>query len=231
MTILQDRKTGISSNILRLVGYGLLLMMVVNISFLVIPLQSMPLWEFQTIGAIVERMPFILLAIVLVFYGEKSNRASVELSFLKLLSWLCLISAIVLLLIIPFNINNTLRIYNQKPAINNVYFVSHQDAIAQFQEQLLMVNSQEEITAIIQQQTRSIFNIPDSIDVRELKGNILIILQNYQDSITSQLQTFRVPKRLFLIKKCLKWTFGALIAAILFFLIWKNTNWARTKAL
>ena len=62
MTILQDRETRISSSILRLVGYGLLLITVVNISFLLIPLQLMnPLWEFQTVGAIVERTPFSIL--------------------------------------------------------------------------------------------------------------------------------------------------------------------------
>ena len=73
MTILQDRERKVfSSGILRLLGYGLLLMAVVDLFFLLIPPQFMnPLWEFQTMGAVVERIPLTLLGIVLTFYGEK----------------------------------------------------------------------------------------------------------------------------------------------------------------
>ena len=233
MTILQNQETRIfSSGILRLVGYGLLLMTIINISFLLIPLQSIdPLWELQTVGAVVERMPFILLGIVLVGYGKTSNRASIELSLLKGLSWFSLISALVLLLVIPLNIYNSFQIYNQNNALDNAQFFSQKDAIARFEEQLLVVNSKEEITTIIQQQVQPIFNIPDSINIQELKDYILITLQNYQDNINSQLQAFRAQKQSLLIKNCLKWDFGALIAAILFFIIWRSTDWARTKVI
>ena len=62
-----------SSGILRLVGYGLLVMAIIDLLFLLIPPQLMnPLWEFQTMGAIVERIPVTLLGIVLVYYGEKA---------------------------------------------------------------------------------------------------------------------------------------------------------------
>ena len=231
MTILQDRETRISSSILRLVGYGLLLITVVNISFLLIPLQLMnPLWEFQTVGAIVERTPFILLGMVLVCYGQTSDRTSIELSVLKPLSWLSLIFAILLLLVIPLNINNSLQVYSQNNVIENAHFFNQKDAIEKFEEQLLVANSQEEITAIIQQQTQKI-NISNSINVRELKNNIIISLQIYKERITSQIQAFRAQKRSLLIKNCLKWDIGALIAAILFFQVWKSTDWVRTKVI
>ncbi len=231
MTILQDRERIFSSSILRLVGYGLLLMAVVNISFLLIPLQLMnPLWEFQTVGAIIKRTPFILLGIVLICCGERSNRASIELSVLKGLSWFSLISVIVLLLVIPLNINNSLRIYYQTNAIDDAQFISQQDTIKQFQEQLTFANSQEEITAIIQQKTPNI-NISDSIDIKDLKNSIIVILQDYRNSIASQIQTFGEQKRSLLIKNCFKWDIGALISAILFFLIWKSTDWTRTKVI
>ena len=229
MTILQDRETRISSSILRLVGYGLLLITVVNISFLLIPLQLMnPLWEFQTVGAVVERIPFILLGIVLVCYGETSNRASIELSVLKCLSWFSLISAMVLLLVIPLNINNSLKVYYQNDVIDNAYFISQEDVIKQFEEQLSVANSRERITDIIQQQVEEI-NISNSIDIQDLKDNIILNLQINRNSFASQIQSFKAQKRLLLTKNCLRWDIGALIAAILFFLIWKSTGWARTK--
>ena len=232
MNILQDRKTRIfSSSILRSIGYSLLLIAVVNISFLLIPLQLMnPLWEFQTVGAVVERTPFILLGIVLVCYEQRSDRASIELPILKGLSLFSLISTIVLLLVIPLNINNSFSIYYQNSVINNAQSIAQKDAIEKFEKQLLLADSKEEITAIIQQQTQQI-NIPASINIQTLKDNILIILQNYRDDINNQIQTFRNQKRLLLIQKYLQWNLGALIAAILFFLIWKSTYWARTKTI
>ncbi len=229
MTILQDQQRQVfSSGILRLVGYGLLVMAVVDILFLLIPPQLMnPLWEFQTMGAIVERIPVTLLGIVLVYYGERSDRAPVENLILKGLSWLSMVAAILLLLMIPLNISNSYRIYHQQNATANAQFVSRKDAIQQFKEQLKAANSKDEIGAILQQQAQQQVIIPDSVNTQKLKADILTNLQNNQDNITSQAQSFRAQKRSLLFKKCLRWNLGALIASILFFLIWKSTDWAR----
>ena len=229
MTILQDRERQIfSSGILRLVGYGLLLMAIVDVSFLLIPPQLMnPLWEFQTMGAIVERVPVSLLGMVLVYYGERSDRAPIEGMILKGLSWFSLVAAILLMLMIPLNISNSFRIYNQHNATANAQFVTQKDAIQKFKEQLESAGSKDEIGAILQQQARQKVNIPDSVNTQKLKTDIITNLQNNQDSITNQAQAFRAQKRSLLLKKCLKWNLGALIAAILFFMIWKSTGWAR----
>lgn len=231
MTILQDQERRVfSSGILRLVGYGLLGMAMVDILFLIIPPQLMnPLWEFQTMGAIVERIPVTLLGTVLVYYGERSDRAPIEAILLKCISWLTLVAAILMLLMIPLNISNSFRIYHQHNATANAQFVSQNDTIQQFKEQLKAANSKDEIEVVLQQQAKQQVTIPDSVDAEKLKTDILTSVQNNQDNITSQTQTFRAQKRSLLLKKCLKWNLGALIASILFFLIWKSTGWARVK--
>lgn len=231
MTIIQDQERWVfSSGILRLVGYGLLAMAIIDILFLLIPPQLMnPLWEFQTMGAIVERIPVTLLGIVLVYYGERSDRAPIEAILLKCISWLTLVAAILMLLMIPLNISNSFRIYHQQNATANAQFVSQNDTIQKFKEQLKAANSNDEIGAILQQQAKQQISIPDSVNTQKLKTDILSNLQNNQDNITSQAQTFRAQKRSLLLKKCLKWNLGALIASILFFLIWKSTGWARVK--
>ncbi len=228
MTISPDQERVFSSGILRLVGYGLLVMAIIDVLFLLIPLQLMdPLWEFQTMGAIVERIPVTLLGIVLVYYGEKSDRAPIETLVLKILSWLSLMVAIFLLLMIPLNITNSFRIYHQQNATVNAQSVSQKEVIEQFKEQLEAANSKAEIGAILQQQAKQEVSIPDSVNTQKLKTDLLADLKNNQDNITSQTQTFRAEKRSWLFKKCFKWNLGALIASILFFLIWKSTDWAR----
>ena len=229
MTILQDQERQVfSSGILRLVGYGLLLMALVDVFFLLIPPQLMnPLWEFQTMGAIVERIPVTLLGLVLVYYGERSDRAPIESIILKSLSWFALLAAILLILMIPLNISNGFRIYNQHNASANAKFVSQKETIQHFKEQLEAADSKDEIGAVLQQQAKQKVNIPDSVNTQKLKTDLITNLQNNQDSITNQAQAFRSQKRSLLLKKCLKWNLGALIASILFFLIWKSTGWAR----
>ncbi|MFM2311268.1 MAG: hypothetical protein RLZZ04_544 [Cyanobacteriota bacterium] len=229
MTILQSHERQVfSSGILRVVGYGLLLMAVVDLLFLLIPPQLMnPLWEFQTIGAVIERIPVTLLGMVLIFYGERSDRAPIEVITLKVLSWVSLLAAVVLMLVIPLNISNSFRIYNQHNATANAQFVAQKDNIQQFKEQLTAANSKDEISAILEQQAKQEVNIPESVNTQKLKTDILANLQNNQDSITSQAETFRAQKRSFLLKQCLKWNLGALISAVLFFMIWQSTGWAR----
>ncbi len=52
----------LSSSLFRLVGYGLLVLALFDLIHILIPLQLMnPMWEFQTVGALVERVPVPLL--------------------------------------------------------------------------------------------------------------------------------------------------------------------------
>jgi len=231
MTILQDREKQVfSSGILRLVGYGLLLMATLDILFLIIPPQLMnPVWEFETTGTIIERIPVTLISIVLIYYGEKSDRAPIERLLLKVLSWLSLAAAIFLLLVIPLNISNGFRIYQQQNAQFNAQFVRQKDTIQQYKEQLKSATSHQEITNILQQQSKQRITIPSSVNTQKLKTDILANLQKNQDTISSQANSFKAQKRTLILKQCLKWNFGALIASVLFFIIWKSTGWARIQ--
>lgn len=231
MTILQEKERLIfSSGILRLVGYGLLLMAAVDIFFLLIPPQLMnPIWEFETMGTLIERIPVTLLGVVLIFYGERSDRAPIETLLLKVASWLSLISAIFLLLMIPLSINNGFRIYHEQNAQVNAQFFNQKEAIYQYKEQLNLANSKEEIQKILQQQAKKRVEIPNSVNSQKLKTDIIQKLEKNQETISSQVNSFKNKKRTLILKKCLRWNLGGLISSILFFLIWKSTGWARIQ--
>ena len=231
MTIIQGQERRVfSSGILRFVGYSLLLMTVVNVSFLLIsaPQSITPLWEFQTMGAIVERIPVTLLGMVFVYYGKRSDRTPIEAILLQVLSWGSLLAAILLILIVPLNISNGFKIYNQHDVTANAMFDSQKATIQQFKEQLAATDSQAEIGAILAHGAKQQVNIPDSVNIQKLKADIIVNLEHNQDGITSQSEAFRAQKHSLLFKKCLKWNLGALISSILFFIIWKSTIWARS---
>ena len=101
-------------NLWRLSGYALLLLSLFDLVEKLIPLQLMnPVWEFQTLGEIVERVPLPLLGLVLVFYGENYRRVRGEIYLLKFLSWLALLLGVAFWLLIPLGVSNTIRIERQ----------------------------------------------------------------------------------------------------------------------
>lgn len=85
-----------SLNRLRLIGYGLLLLWLIDSLHILIPPQLMnPVWELQTIGTFIERVPVPLLGFIFVFWGEYSDRKLLEEFLLKILSWFALILAVI----------------------------------------------------------------------------------------------------------------------------------------
>ena len=229
MNISQDRQM-FSSGILRLVGYGLLTMAGVDLVFLLIPFKLMnPTWEFQTMGAIVERIPVTLLGLTLVYYGEREDRAPIERLLLRWLSRLSLVAAILLVLMIPLSITDSFRIYYQHNAGINAKVVSQIDILQDFKQQLKNAKSSTEIERIIVNKSRQTVDIPDSIDHQKLKTDIITSLQKNQNDLSDQAKYLRYKKKSMLLTNCIKWNLGALISACLFFFIWKTTLWARLE--
>lgn len=228
MTILPSQARQVfNSSIWRLVGYGLLLIAIIKLLFLLIQAEITPLSELQTMIAIMAKIPFALLGMVLIFYGQKSDRFFAEAIIFKFLSWISLMTAVVLILVIPLNISNSWQIYHQHNATANGQLVMLKDNIQQFKDQLTAANSKPEISALLQQQAKQIVNIPESANIEKLKTDLIANLQNNQDSLKNQEQPFRAQKRSLLLKQCLRCNFGALISSILFLMIWKSTKWAR----
>ena len=70
---------GFSIYRLRWIGYGLLILSVLDTIAVLLPANfGNRLWELQTIGAIVERVPVPLLAMALIFFGEGYDRRGLE---------------------------------------------------------------------------------------------------------------------------------------------------------
>ena len=216
--------------VLRLVGYGLIIMALIDYVSILIPPQLMnPVWEFQTVGSIIERMPIILLGIAFVFWGERENRTPIETILLKSLSWFTLVLAIFLVITFPLNIINGFRIYYNNNAQVNVKIVQRVEALNRFQTELESAQSVAQISTVLQKQTKSRINIPESVDKDQLKTDILASLVENQNKLKSQADNLRASKAKTILKHGIKWNLGALITAFILFFIWQHTFWARIK--
>jgi hypothetical protein len=228
MINLSDNRQIFSLSIIRLVGYGLLVMAVIDFISLLLPPQLMnPTWEFQTMGAIVERIPVTLLGMVLVYFGAMSDRTPIEIFILKWLSHLSLIIGILLFLMIPLSLTNTFRIYYQNTAKVNLQLSQQVETIQDFKGKLNAASSLDQLRAILQNQASQAIAIPDSVDTDKLKENIITNLNDTETNLRSQAKNLTKEQSSIIFKNSIKWNLGAFISSILFLIIWKSTFWAR----
>ncbi|MBW4672017.1 MAG: HpsJ family protein [Cyanomargarita calcarea GSE-NOS-MK-12-04C] len=212
-----------SIGIMRTLGYGLLALALFDVIEIFFPPQFMnPAWEFQTLGALVERVPVPFIGFVLVFFGELHSRSKWELLLLKLFSWLCLLCAIFFMLSIPLGVMNTVRLNNQN--ITQTQTLSKQQfARAKQVEQQLSQATPEQINNFLKSQGNSLA----AKKPEELKTELLSQVTKAKEQIKTQSEVAQSSRGLSLLKSSVKWNLGAMVAATLFFSIWKSTSWAR----
>lgn len=214
-----------SMSILRSLGYGLLLLAFFDIVEMFVPPNFMnPAWEFQTFGALVERVPVPLIGLVLVFFGEMNSRSQWEFPILKLLSWLTVLFALLFFLLIPLGVGNTLRLNNQSVAQISTLSKQQISQAEQVEKQLSQATPQQ-IDNFLKSQGRSL----DGKNPEELKTQVLSKVSQAKKEIKTQAEATQSSRGLTLIKSSVKWNLGALVAGGLFISIWKGTRWARTN--
>ncbi|MEZ2236394.1 MULTISPECIES: HpsJ family protein [unclassified Microcoleus] len=217
---------GFSIYRLRWIGYGLLILSLLDTIAVLIPANfGNRVWELQTIGAVVERVPVPLLAMTLIFFGEGYDRRSLEDIFLKFLSWICLLLALVFLLMLPLGIFGTIYVNNQ----NNKQITNQANQqLAQLQqvEERLNKGSPEDLKNLGTELNR-LGVAADTQNPQELKTKILSRITPAKERLQAQSAVVQSNQRLGLFKNAIKWLLGALISSVLFFMLWRGTDWAR----
>jgi hypothetical protein len=211
--------------ILRTLGYGLLLLALFDIlEMFVTPSFMNPAWEFNTFGAIVERVPVPLIGLALVFYGNLHSRSKWEFLSLRFLSWLTLLLAVLFILLIPLGIGNTIRLSKQ-----NTYQINtlseQQISQAEQIEKRVSEATPEQINNFLKAQNRPL----DKKNSQEQKSQILSQVSQAKAQIKTQAEATQSARNLNLLKSSVKWNLGSLVASALFFTFWKTTRWARIK--
>lgn len=213
-----------SVGLLRLIGYSLLLMAISNWVDILIPPKFMdPTWELQTAGAFVESAPIPLLALALIFYGENIKRHKVEKILVRLLSYGCLLIAVLYISLIPISATSTIRINQQIDVQIGEAFSQQVNQLNQLESQLSQT-SDADIADILRIQGISIGTEQNASPKDQLLGYLTEIKQTTQ----SQAETSKADRKRSNFKSAFKWMFGASIASFTFFYIWNLTKWART---
>jgi predicted PurR-regulated permease PerM len=217
---------GFSIYRLRWVGYGLLILSLLDTISVLTPANfGNRLWELQTIGALVERIPVPLLAMALIFFGEGYDRRRLEEIFLKILSWVCLLLALTFILMLPLGIFGTISVNNQN---SQQITTQANQQLAQLKqvEERLKTGTPEDLKNLASELTRLGVQA-DTKNPQELKNQILSRITPAKERLQTQSAAVQSNQRLALFKNAVKWLLGALISAVLFFMLWRGTDWAR----
>lgn len=217
-----------SSFLFHLIGYGLLIFVLFDLIDVLLPPRFMdPAWEFQTIGAVVERVPLPLIGFVLVFYGETDSRVKWEPFVLKILSWAALLIGIIFLLIIPLCVSNTVRINNLNNDRITTQASQQMTQIQQVEEQVGKATPNDLESLLNRAKAQG--SVPDIQNPQELKSRLLAEVNKAEKNLKKKTEVTRKNRRLELLKSTFKWSLGSLLSGCLFICIWQSSRWARVS--
>lgn len=214
-----------SAGVFRPVGYGLLVLAFLNFADILIPPHFMdPVWELQSVGALIESVPIPILGLIFVFYGEFDLRGRLEQVTVKLLSWTCLLCALLFLLLIPVVASNTIRLDQQVTTQTSDQLSQQMGQINQVEDQLSRASS-EELNQFLRSQGISL----DRGSSQDVKDHLLSRLNETRKQVQIQSTASRISKHRSLLKNAVKWIIGALVSGFIFIYLWRQTHWARSK--
>lgn len=210
----------VSTTLMRIVGYGLLLLSLLDMMAMLLPFRLTDAgWRFQIFGELIERIVVPLLAVMLIFYGESQDRKKQEKLFLPALSWLCLGFGVILFLLIPISLFTAQRMDVQ---FESQMKAQYNQAIQQLEqsEQKLKVAKPDQLKQFMNQRG---FSIPENSDSLQVQDKLAQFMFQERRSLTSQYQQARSDQQMKLLKNGIKWSLGALVSGTLFIYIWRLT--------
>jgi uncharacterized membrane protein len=221
----------VSANLVRLAGYGILVLWLIDlVTFFTPPRFTNPVWEFETMGKLVDSVGWALVAFVMIFFGEDNYRLRLELPLLKILSWMCLGVAILYFVMLPLGLANTWRINN----LNNVE-VGNQLAqriapLEQVQAKLNENLSDAELVEVFKKLLPPNTNVSEVKSPRESKEKLLENLNTSTAKIKADFDAVRTRNFRQLVKNSVKWNLGTAICAVLFIYMWRISGFYRNLA-
>jgi hypothetical protein len=213
--------------LLRALGYCSLALSVLDTLILLTPPKfTDAAWELNFYGQLIERIPLILIAFPLIFFGEYTIRLPWESISTKLISWFAMFLAVFYLLGIPLTVLNTFRVQNtrQGEVIANV--AQQNGPLQEVAERLNKATNDDEIINIIRSLTpqTALANIPDPQSTR------LQILAELENSISkNQLEADNLKRQIStsLWKESIKWVIAAVFVVLYLVYTWIHSKWAR----
>lgn len=210
----------------RWIGYGFLVFALVDAIHILLTMPTeQPTWLLQTIGQFVERAVVPLLGFTLIFFGEYYGRKNGEKIGLRILSWLCMVLAILFLLMVPPIILQTVSVNSQAQQVVDKQVEQQLAQLKQLEDQLARSKPEELKQLAAQLQGLGVQVDPSKPDA--VKAQVQERIKVVRSQLQQQAQGATSGQASGLWKNAIKWSFGALITSVLLFYLWRSSRWAR----
>ncbi len=218
--------------LMRFLGYSFVLLFVIDSASLLIPLRfTNAVWEFETIGQIIERLPVVLMAPVLVFFGEETYRFRWEFILLRILNWAMFLFAILLFLAAPLFVVNSFRVQEIRHSEIITKSTQQNEPLRQLNERLNIAKTDDDVRSILKSLPVQGNQRPNLSRPQEQKRRILEQVEKNQQQIKEQLENDKNLQSRVIWRNGLKWTVVSLITGGLLAYFWQLTRWARLPIL
>jgi len=208
--------------ILPLVGYAFLGLSLLDMVTIIFPPQmANALWEFETIGQLVERLMFPLLGFLLIFSPRYGAVPKFEVILLKILSWLCLLWGLFYLLLLPPIIHNMVRIQAQNMVQIQQQTQQQLRGVITLEQQLTQNTTDPQVQDLLQQ---ILSQNPELKSPDQAKAELVDQLNALKAKTEGQEQILQQRYQLTLRKNAFKWTIGAAMGGLTFLGIWYLTR-------
>lgn len=182
---------------------------------------SDPLWQFQTMGNLVEKVPVPLIALFLVFYGSQDRMVKWEHLVIKIIYWGLLVAGIGYILLVPLGVVSTVQLYRGDDNQVRQQIAQGTNQIDLIKKQLAGINTEAQMRDVLNR----IQGLPP--DVREFQGLeeskrrlTDFISKSTADSI-KQINQDYFGRRFQLLKQSVTWILTSVLSGVLFIWIWK----------
>lgn len=221
-----DLTNSISS--LRTIGYGLISLWLLDILAILHPLKLLdPVWGFQILGQLVERVGVLLIALGLILLGDIQHRQKWELPLLKVIVRMTLATAIAYFCLVPLGIGNTVRIANLTDNQISTQAQAEINRLNGFSTAIATSNDPAEIQSFIARFAPNPERPSSSTQssLPDLKQQANLLLKRQTKEVRGQAELAVKEKKQSLIKRSLKWNIGAILSGILLLLLWGHNGW------
>jgi hypothetical protein len=210
-------------NILRSIGYALLLLVAFDAIATLIPFRFFsPSWEFNTIGRFVERVPLVLLAFGIIFYASREPKNQKDRIIWISLRWLTLIIGICFLLMAPLLVVNSIRLKTQTDTQVATEVTQQLSSLDKLEKQIKAGNPIDIKNSVLKTNPNPQLDLenktPDEVKNQLLK-EISVSKQNTRQNVEKKWQSNRTDQ----VKNTVKWFMGAIVAAVSLIWIWRFT--------
>ncbi|MDB9315925.1 HpsJ family protein [Spirulina sp. CS-785/01] len=222
---LSDSAFSKSLAMLPLAGYALLSFTVLDFVYLLFPPRlTDPVWQFEVMTNLVERVWAPLLGFVFIFYNRQERIERSQMRQLRFLSWLALLFALFYFGLLPLGIGNTWRIYQLNEGQYNSQIAQQAQQFQTLRDRLEDADTIDDLNVIA-----AFLNRPLAFDesIPQLKQQLAEQIDGTEQNAIVQLQTQWENQKTNLFKNFIKLNLGAVLSGAWLIIIWRWTRWTR----